>query len=778
MTFLAKSEPQLTLEQHIDDCLKIWEQLPQLFPDIKKQKGFEDFWELLKLSVIFHDLGKSHKEFQKLLRGDENNQWNRQRHELFSIPFVTALEIEKEKKDILLLAVAGHHKNFNLLYKNFIEKNYKSSEDDRFGMLPSLEEEDRSFVSEFEQNVDTEKVLKILEKYHIKLNQVKAEEIDKLVLKYLNKPFTLDNSNYWLLMLLFAGLKHCDHLGSARVEHIPNLDYTHFIFLDKLQKKLKSKGKDFYEHQNKCAKVDGNLILTAPTGSGKTESALLWLRNQLAQNGQGRVFYILPFTASINAMYERLGKDLDEKDTKNVGMLHGKLSAYLSNYFEDYQYSVSERKEKIKGLKEKFKNILTPIKVVTPFQLLKNLFGLKGFEQGVFEWVGSYLIFDEIHAYSPEVFAQIKVLLEFMNQNLNSKVMIMTATLPTFLRKEIQEAIGSYQEINASNELYTNFKRHKVIIKEGLLFQNLTLIQNDLFQNKKVLVVCNTVKQSQEVFKYFREKLPDIEKVLLHGSFNGIDRNKKEQDLLIGESKEELNPEIQLLIGTQAIEVSLDIDYDMIYTESAPIDALIQRFGRVNRKREKGICPCYVFRESNESDFYIYSKDTIQKTIEIFENNEIQNQGIIEEKLLQEFIDFVYPIWDKESKEKFNDAYKWLKDSLSDLSPLLHSKYKEDDFYKQFDGIKILPQNQRERFDEYLEQYDFINAENLKVQIRKGKFAAWLQNQSIRKGAKALEKGITGKMIQVDYFETNKKYDSDLGLLQDEDENWQSNNLL
>lgn len=771
---LAKKDPQLTLVEHINDCLKIWEQLPKLFPNINMQSGFENFWELLKLSIIFHDLGKGHQEFQKLLRGDENNQWNRQRHELFSIPFVEAFEIEKEKKDILKLVVAGHHKNFDLLYKDFIEKIYKSENDNGFGMLPSLYDEDISFISEFENNVSVEEILKILKNFEIKINQVNPTDIDNLVLKYLRKPFTQNDSNYWLLLLLFAGLKHCDHLGSARVENIPKMENSHFDFLDKLKNDLKSQGKDFYQHQKNCEQVNGNLILTAPTGSGKTESSLIWLRNQLTQNGQGRVFYILPFTASINAMYERLGKDFneEEKDIKNVGMLHGKLSAYLSNYFEDYQYSARDRKEKIKHLREKFKSLLTPIKVVTPFQLLKNLFGLKGFEQGIFEWVGSYLIFDEIHAYNPEVFAQIKVLLEFMNNNLNSKVMIMTATLPSFLRKEIQEAIGSYQEVEASKDLYSDFKRHKVILRDGLLSESLGLIENDLSLDKKVLVVCNTVKQSQEVFKYFREKLPNITKVLLHGSFNGIDRNHKEQNLLKGENKNEHYPEIKLLVGTQAIEVSLDIDYDMIYTEPAPIDALIQRFGRVNRKREKGICPCFVFKKSNQSDYYIYSQEAIQKTIEIFEKNEKQNQGIIEEKLLQEFIDFVYPTWDKESKEKFEDAYKWLKDSLNDLSPLLHSKHKEEDFYKQFDGISVLPQSQKDKFEEYLEEYDFINAENLKVQIRKSKFTGWLQNQSIRKGSKFLEKDKTGKMMQIDYLETNKEYDSDLGLLQDNEGTW------
>lgn len=60
-----------------------------------------------------------------------------------------------------------------------------------------------------------------------------------------------------------------------------------------------------------------------------------------------------------------------------------------------------------------------------------------------------------------------------------------------------------------------------------------------------------------------------------------------------------------LLVGTQAIEVSLDIDFDGLYTELGLIDALLQRFGRVNRKRKKGIWIVSCLMKINKSDFYL-----------------------------------------------------------------------------------------------------------------------------------------------------------------------------
>jgi CRISPR-associated endonuclease/helicase Cas3 len=374
---------------------------------------------------------------------------------------------------------------------------------------------------------------------------------------------------------------------------------------------------------------------------------------------------------------------------------------------------------------------------------------LKGFEKGMFEWVGGYFIFDEIHAYNPNVFAQIIVLIEFAVKYLQVKVFVMTATLPQFLKTELQKAIGSYTEIKAKEELYQQFTRHKVILKEGLLANNLRIIQKDLEEGKKVLIVCNTVEQSQKVYS----ELETENKVLLHGSFNAFDRNSKET-ILKGE-------DVKLLIGTQAIEVSLDIDYDVIYTEPAPIDALIQRFGRVNRKREKGICPCFVFTDRNDTDKYIYSNQkVITRTLEAlswFNEN-------IQEADLQKAIDYVYPNWSKEDEDDYNLTKDTLQDYLKRLSPFLHSENSEEDFYKQFDGIKVLPVRCEVDFRNFLNEFEFIKAESLKVQISKSNFARQIKAGNITLESHAFESSNKEKLLQTKYFVIKQKYTEDMGL--------------
>lgn len=741
---LAKSEPQITLKQHIEDGLMISFQLEKSFPNLPINDKYH-FWQLLRLCVILHDLGKAHGEFQKLLR-KEKHRWLYQRHELFSIPFIDALNINDSDKKIIKLVVAGHHKDFEELF-GFIEHAYKQKIKNAF--LLSVDDTLLSFEDEFRDNLNSIWINKLLQNYNLSIGRIDPTLPRDLILDYKLHSIKLRDDTFMQTLLLAGGFKQCDHLSSAFLTTIEEINDLDFSFLSRKRSTLQSKGFDFYAHQIEASQQIGNAILTAPTGSGKTETAMLWLQKQRQVGGQGRVFYILPFTASINAMYERMEKEFGSRD--KVGLLHGKLAEYLECLIERENPTVSAEEKHLysQKIKENYKTIVTPVKIVTPFQLLKNIFGLKGFEKGIFEWVGACFIFDEIHAYSPDIFAQIIVLIQFATKYLNVKVFIMTATLPTFYKNILKEALGSHTEISAKDELYEIFTRHRIVLQDGLLSDNLIIIQNDLDSGKKVLVVCNSIEQSQNVYR----QLQSTAKVLLHSRFNAFDRNMKEQ---------QLNDEsINLLVGTQAIEVSLDIDYDIIYTEPAPIDALIQRFGRVNRKREKGICSCVVFKERNKIDSYIYkNKDVIDRTMQALG----WFSECIREKELQKAIDYVYPNWSEKDKEDFEITYFALSDSIERLSPFFYSKNSEESFYKQFDGVKILPQKHEIKFIDYLSQYEFIKAESLKVQISKSNFVRFRQDNVIEKNIYAFETGNNKKLIQVEYYIIKREYTSELGL--------------
>ena len=743
---LAKSEPQISLRQHIDDSLQIRLSLRTIFPNIPISES-DEFWELLRLCIIFHDLGKAHTEFQKMLRKLKHS-WKGQRHELFSLPFIAASNLSIEDKEIIMLVVAFHHKYLDNLLK-ITEQHYKQS-NNIWGL--DIDDGRLDYKTECGKHLDIKSITSLLKHYEVELSSINYTNPQQIVVNYKRKCLKLSDDNFWRLILLSGAFKQCDHLSSAFIFNINTLEASDFNFLQKKREHLIEKGFDFYFHQLEASKRIGNVILTAPTGSGKTETSLLWLKKQLEVIGQGRVFYILPFTASINAMYERLEEETGKAG--KIGLAHGKLAAYLDDLIERQNPELprAEQKKMLSKLKEEYKTLVTPLKIITPFQLLKHIFGIKNYEKGMFEWVGGYFIFDEIHAYRPDIFAQIIVLLEFATKYLNVKTFIMTATLPQFMKQELEKAIeaNSYSTISATPELYRSFTRHRVLLKEGLLRNDIASIQSDLNKGRKVLVVCNTVEEAQHVYN----NLQSEEKVLLHGSFNSFDRNKKEK-LLKQES-------IRLLVGTQAIEVSLDIDFDVLYTEPAPIDALIQRFGRINRKRLKGISNCYVFKERNKTDKFIYKNEAVvERTLEIlprFENE-------IEEEKLQEAIDYVYPSWYEEDYDEYMLVKDALTSSIENLTPFVHSPKSEEDFYKQFDGIKVLPIRFEEEHTRLLDDFEFIKAEGLKVQITKRRFVSLIQQGFITSDSYMTEIKNREKLIETKYFIINRKYSDELGLL-------------
>lgn len=740
MDILAKSNPEKTLKEHIDDALQIVPELKESFERLDELVDAKEFWRLLEYCIIFHDIGKAHKDFQKLLKND-SNEWNNQRHELFSLPFIWGLELPK--KEYIYYTVAGHHKDIDTLLQKLRE--YENKKSDEFDLdLELTTTKNLSFEEAFNKNIPLNQVNTLLSSYSINNKTLINHEPSEQIASYkINRSH--EKIDYFELMLLSGAFKQCDHLASAGINKLKRIEVNDFKYLDEFQ---------FYDHQKEASETIGNAILTAPTGSGKTETALLWLRNQINNKGNARIFYILPYTASINAMYGRL----DEKIPDKIGMLHGKVTSFLDNKFEDDDL-INE--QKVKEIKEQFKSLEIPFKVTTPFQLLKNLFGLKGFEKGIFEWVGGYFVFDEIHAYNPNVFAQIIVLLEYATKFLHSSTFIMTATLPHFLKKEIKQIIGNNNTIHASTELYEKFNRHKIYTKPGKLGDNIDVIQADIDKGSKVLVVCNTVKQAQIAYNTLRSN----SKILLHSSFNNSDRMQIEKELFKDNKR--------VLVGTQAIEVSLDIDFDVIYTEPAPFDALIQRFGRVNRKMTKGLSDCIVFEDRNESDKYIYQNEKIiHKTLDVLKNVENKNNGILKEIELQKLIDIVYPEWQESEYLEFIKTKELLQYYIeNELKPFVHSKSQEEDFYKQFDGIKVLPAKFYKKYQEYLEYNRFIKAENLKVQVRERRFYGLLHNDSIKQEHAYYESGNSKTVKNQKVWVIEKKYDDELGLLMDEDDN-------
>lgn len=306
--------------------------------------------------------------------------------------------------------------------------------------------------------------------------------------------------------------------------------------------------------------TDKNLIVIAPTGSGKTEASLLWM------NGENS-FYTLPLKVSSNAIYLRIKENYEYKD---VALLHSDaMAVYLREY--NGNEDIGEKYERSKMLSQ-------PLTVCTVDQLFRFVYRALGTEIFAATLKYSKLVLDEIQAYEPRVIATIIYGLK-MIQEMGGKFAIITATFPPVL-KYFMEQYGLvegkqyiFKDFTGKEYQVEKYPRHKVEIRHSEMNLDEIRLRG---KNRKVLVICNTVSKAQKFYK----KLEGENVWLLHSKYIRRDRAFLERKIMeFSESGES-----GIWITTQIVEASLDIDFDILYTEMCTADSLLQRMGRCNRK--------------------------------------------------------------------------------------------------------------------------------------------------------------------------------------------------
>jgi CRISPR-associated endonuclease/helicase Cas3 len=662
---LAKFSPDELLECHIYNSLNVMKSIKKCFPWIPEFAG-EDFWDLLLYSILLHDIGKCAKGFQF-----NPMKWG-YRHEILSTTFTNFLDY-KEERNLIALSILTHHKYLDDLEEriprkfkdDFFEKIQELLNNANYVenfIIPRFDFWERRFsggnIGKFDLPDDWKE--KINEFNFVGLLDYYEENIKK-------KEFKTK------IIFLKGLLNACDHLASAGESEILTLPNLRDIMEDSIP--------NFRELQEKALKTKGNVILNAPTGYGKTETSLLWTHTNLKNIGKrhpeysNRVFYVLPYKASINAMYERLTSYLPE--TGSVGILHSS-----SNY---YLYASGNEYRRLTSL---YKKIYTPLKVLTPFQIMKAFFGVGFYEMQFSELAKSLMIFDEIHAYEENIVGIILAMLTILKDEYKAKTLIMSATLPNFLEELFKEVLNPI-ELKMERENPDNFTRHKIRIIEGEIFNGLAKIKNEdnfvLLGNEKlekpVLVVCNTVDQSIEIYEALKEE--NYKVLLIHGRFTYGDREKLEKEV------KENYEKYDFVVATQVIEVSLDISFNSILTEPAPLDALIQRLGRVNRQgwRKGTIKNVYILTEGSSKDKYVYDEKLVKKSIKILE--ELNGMNLME-SMIKNLVNEVY----SDSKETIKIINNTKNDALGifeDLRPLYKNK-DENRFYELFRGLEVVPE--------------------------------------------------------------------------------------
>lgn len=590
---LAKSEGNgsICLYQHLKS-------VSDMAVVIAKEIGLDE--QIAYEGAVLHDIGKASHIFQERLAEGRINNGNKVfRHEIASLFFISLLP-ESHRNAVIEMIVA-HHKS---VYNDISSLGFLDLDDlcsDSF-KIHSDGFNEWSVIA-----------LDILEALGIQTHIISIEEAKAnydYAFEYCDN--LKSGCSQWRGLLMAS-----DHMVSATEGKTE-------IPLDKMFIKPDL---HFYERQNglyplSLVSIDEtkkHTIVTAPTGAGKTDF--------LMRCCKGRVFYILPFQASINAMYDRFKNDL--KDTN--------AQIYL-------QHASSALKTKGKALEETImqRYIGASIKVMTPHQIASIVFGIKGYESVVLDLKECDVILDEIHTYSDIIQAIVLRIIEVL-VSLNCRIHIGTATMPTELYNQILELLGgssNVYEVRLNNEVLETFNRHQVykLKDNGKMFD---VIDDSVKSNKKILIVCNQVERAQKIYDTISSEYQTIDKMLIHSRYKRKDRTLLEDTLR--EKFNTMDNKPCIVVSTQVVEVSLDISFDMMVTECAPIDALIQRFGRINRKRNKNTIghykPVYVIEPPHsEKDCLPYSKETLEETFKVLPDN----GEVMKENEIQSMIDRVY----------------------------------------------------------------------------------------------------------------------------------------
>ena len=422
-----------------------------------------------------------------------------------------------------------------------------------------------------EDHYNSPAIRKYAEKYYMKqieeylnrkIRKLNCSNLDDLLFR--NNVYTgkyIPDSNAWKEYLLIKGLLNkFDYTVSAGYENAESAIDLHEKKLVKNIEKFLN-GKELRPAQ-KFMKMnrDKNLIVIAPTGSGKTEASLLWM------NGE-KSFYTLPLKVSSNAIYLRIKENYEYKD---VALLHSDaMAVYLREY--NGNEDIGEKYERSKMLSQ-------PLTVCTVDQLFRFVYRALGTEIFAATLKYSKLVLDEIQAYEPRVIATIIYGLK-MIQEMGGKFAIITATFPPVL-KYFMEQYGLFEgkqyifkDFTGEEYQVEKYPRHKVEIRHSEMNLDEIRLRG---KNRKVLVICNTVSKAQKLYK----KLEGENVWLLHSKYIRRDRAFLERKIMeFSESGES-----GIWITTQIVEASLDIDFDILYTEMCTADSLLQRMGRCNRK--------------------------------------------------------------------------------------------------------------------------------------------------------------------------------------------------
>ncbi|MGC5346969.1 CRISPR-associated helicase Cas3' [Streptomyces sp. DT171] len=697
------------------------------------------FWTWAALACLLHDAGKLPEGFQRMIDNTRQSPtaWG-ERHEVLSLGFVGLLlpDLPDGQRRWIATAVAAHHRAFTcgleVPRKLPVFHQYGTDLPEEFAarFIPADEDRLNGLVEWLHTTANQSglPVIPVLPQAGLHELTGAAHQLLQELMNRWESPLSPDDPDGLTAVLLMGAVTMADHLSSAHspllTRHPLNSSYP-----ARLTTRLVHQGHKLRPQQEKAATTRGHLLLRSWTGSGKTEAVLLWALTQtedLARLNAAnpRVFYLLPYLASINAMAERLGRELQAPE--EIGVAHSKAASYhLARSLDDgcpgttghdnTPVNAAGAAAKAHSRAEATKNFRELVRVGTPYQLLRGALAGPVHSGILTDSANSVFVLDELHAYDTRRLGMILAMLRLWH-DLGGRIAVMSATLPTALAELVTVTLDNQVQLVEAPADSPAPVRHRLHTRQAHLTDESSRdeIRDHLAEGRSVLVVANNVRDAITLYEDLRPFCVDLygedSAYLLHSRYRRMDRTATETGILRRFST--AGPRRPgLLVGTQALEVSLDLDLDVCHTSAADLEALIQRFGRVNRLGTLTPAPvivhqpAYTTRRGSGAELRadgVYEAEPTQLGWSILSQHDGQT---INERTITGWLDEIYRSpwgarWKtqvNQHQEEFRKAFLSFRMPFDDRSHLARS------FDEQFDGTEAVLAEDHDAYKKALE---------------------------------------------------------------------------
>lgn len=482
--------------------------------------------------------------------------------------------------------------------------------------------------------------------------------------------------------------------GGLMTAHIPSMEYDYKALCGLNNDVLYPLQRKLIDVMKENPKAECILIEDQP-GSGKTEGAFYAATKLLQSYGHSGLYVALPTDATASEMLPRLKKCFKEHglfDDADMKLLTGKAWLHKDTA------KTEDEKDKIEWEK-KARKLFSPLACGTVDQLMQAGMNLKADDLRLLALTNKVVIIDEFHAYDAYMMEIIKTVLRWLRA-MHVPVVILSATLLEDTRKELFsiysddsfEAAG-YPRITCTSEGHVKTYVCDPAVHKEYMCE--TVMQDDAVEKVidsvtsggNTLYIANTVRAAVKIFNDIHASAPDIEIHLY--TARTTPKNKKEMGdkfvYLYGKEGKEKGerPSKTIVVSTQIMEMSVDVDFDTVFSELAPADALLQRIGRMRRHGDEG-----TVRENGfQSIFYLaipkkkgkwylpYVATVLEGTERVF--SKVSTIKVPED--IPELLENSYALADK----------KWLDEALASHGKENVIKKPEDPYDLSFDFISI-----------------------------------------------------------------------------------------